>query len=261
MNARSWLLLVVAGLATAGCRVGQAKNPNDPNEVSAAAQPKVIDEYMTQMWSDVIRPARDAGQVTSEQGDQMMITGATEYLKTVHFKETPPAVAWLLAKSFIVAHEWDRAAKLLEVAIKTDSGPDRQVHDRIWLARCQAEQGQVDEAIKWARSAFDAPPEWKWPILYAVYLEIVPAAERVKPSARIELARLVEDAIKQHEAATGSLEDERTSAYVATRSHHISEAWALVVKLYQAANRPDLAREAAKKAIAPTPRPPKALDA
>jgi tetratricopeptide (TPR) repeat protein len=261
MRTHTWLLLAAAGLATAGCRVGQARNPNDPNEVSAEAQPKVIDAYITQMWSDVIRPARDAGQVTSEQGDQLMITGAKEYLDAVHFKETPPTVAWLLAKSFIAAHEWDRAEKLLETAVQTDKGPDRQVHDRIWIARCQAELGQVAEAIKSARSAFDAPPEWKWPILYAVYLEIVPAAERVKPSARIELAHLVEDAIKQHEAASGSLEDERTSAYVATRAHHISEAWNLVVNLYRAANRPDLARAAATKAIAPTPNRTKAFNA
>jgi tetratricopeptide (TPR) repeat protein len=166
----------------------------------------------------------------------------------VNLKDTPPNLVWMVAEAYLTAHEWDRAQKLLQRALLFDNGPDRIVHDRIWLARCQAELGDVDGAIKTARSAFAAPPEWKWPILYAVYLEIVPAAERAKPSARIELAHLVEDAIKQHLAATGTLEDPHTRSYLVTRNYHVSQAWSLVAKLYAAANPPDMARSAAAEA-------------
>ncbi|MHB8637259.1 MAG: tetratricopeptide repeat protein [Fimbriimonadaceae bacterium] len=234
----------------AGCQVKPPRNPNDPNQVGAAKQPQVIHDYIEQMSRDVIGPAVAANQITQPQGDQLMIQGAKDYLKTVHIKHTPPNVVWMLGKAYFDAHEWDRAAQLLEEALTADTSADRLVHDRVWLARCQAELGQVDDAIKTARSAFAAPPAWKWPILYAVYLEIVPAAERIKSADRIQLAHLVEDAIKQHAAATGTLEDPRTRSYVVTRNYHIAKAWSLVVQLYNAANRPDLARAAAAKATA-----------
>ena len=247
MRRLPWILAVVS-MALVGCRVDPPFNPNDPNQVSADRQPLVIKAYMKQMSEDVIGPAVLARQITKDQGDQMMVDGAKDYLKTVHLKRTPPDAQWMLGEAFITAHEWARAEEFLTVAMQADSGPDRQVHDRVWLARCQAELGKVDEAIATARSSFVAPPEWKWPILYAVIYEIVPPAVRIKPEKRIELAHLVEDAIKQHEAAVGSLEDDRTSQYVATRNFHIAKAWQLVVELYTDAKRPDLAHAAAVRA-------------
>ena len=241
-----WLVLVV-GVIAAGCQFRQIPNPNDPNTVPADRQPIVVDAYMKQMSDDVIGPAKD---ITPEQGRQLMVQGAKDYLKTVHFKNTPPKLVWMVAEAYYTANEWGRARQLFEQALTADTTPDRKVNDTLKLARCQAELGDVDSAIRTARLAFQAPPEWKWPILYAVYLEIVPAAERIKPSARIELAHLVEDAIAQHEAATGTISDAVRRAWVVTRRFHIGEAWNLVEKLYNAANRPDLARAAATKAAA-----------
>ena len=254
MRPTAWLLAVV-GLSAVGCQFNAARNPNDPNAVSAARQPIVISAYMKQMSEEVIGPAVSRDEITKEQGDQMMVEGAKAYLETVHLKNTPANLAWMLGEDYMAAHEWDRAEKLLKQALTVDSGPDRVVHDTVWLARCQAELGDVSDAIKTARSSFSAPPDWKWPILYAVYLEIVPAAERQKPSTRIELAHLVEDAIKQHEAATGSTDDPSRRDYLFARAFHISRAWGLVVKLYDAANRPDLARAAAAAATAKSQHP------
>ncbi len=251
-----WLLPIAAAVCLAGCQVQPARNPNDPNEVSADKQPDVIEAYMKQMSEDVIRPAVAAGQVTDAKGREMMVQGAKEYLKTVHIKDTPPSVAWKLGEAFMAAEEWQRAEGFIRTALQTDTTPDRLVHDRIWLARCEAELGIVDAAIKDARSSFVAPPPDKWPILYAVYLEIVPAAERAHPETRLELAKLVEDAIKQHRAAEGSFDDLRTRGFVIAREHHISLAWSLVVHLYEAAGRPELARAAAAKAVG---KPPKGL--
>jgi len=248
MRPTIWLLAVV-GLFAGGCEFKPKFNPNDPNQVSADRQPVVIQAYFKQMSDDVIGPAVSAAQITREKGDQMMVEGAKDYLNTIHLKDTPPNLMWMLGDEFITAHDWKRAKTFLEQALKVDTGPDRLVHDRVWFARCQAELGEVDEAIKTARSAFEAPPYWKWPILYAVIYEIVPAAEREKPSARLALAQLVKDSIKQHEAASGTGSDVTRLDYLIRRQYHINRAWRLVEELYDAANRPDLARAAAVEAI------------
>lgn len=252
MRPTAWLLILIV-VTTAGCQFSAVRNPNDPNEVSADRQPIVVKAYMKQMSDDVISPAVASRRITDEQGKALMVQGAKDYLKTVHFKNTPPNVVWMVAEAYVTAHEWERAKPLVEAALKFDTDGDRRVNDILWLARCEAELGDVAIAMKTARDSFSAPPEWKWPILYAVIYEIVPAAERMKPRARIELAQLVKDAIKQHEAATGSIEDPVRRDWVALRDFHISRAWRLVVQLYNAANRPDLARAAATEATAKRP--------
>lgn len=259
---RSWWIMVGAVLAVAGCQAPLIHNPNEANQVSPARQPDVVEAYMEQMAEDVIAPAVATAQITRERGDQLMVEGAKAYLDTVVFKDTPPEKVWLVAKAYMTAHEWDKAVPLVEQAIKVDTTGDRKVNDQLWLSRCHAELGHWMEAVKDARESFVAPPEWKWPILYAVQYEIVPACERDPKASRIELAHLVEDAIKQHEAATGSLDDSVRRSWIATRTYHLNKAWSLVIQLYTDAKRPDLARAAAQKATTNSQHPTtKTLDA
>jgi tetratricopeptide (TPR) repeat protein len=250
MKIYSLTLTAFMALALSGCHFRSEPNPNDPNQVSGDRQPFVIKDYMKQL-SDVVSTAVEANQITETQGVELTTEEARTFMHGIRLKRIPPNEEAIVAQGFITAHEWEKAKEHLDVALTVDSTANALVNDRLRYARCLANLGDVEGAIKWARLSFEAPPTSKWPILYGVYLEIVPPAIEENPADGLELAQLVKDAISQHEQAARdlTLKDDEMIAnedrWYDARPYHIEKAWDLVIKIYNDAKRPDLAKAAA----------------
>lgn len=240
-------LILVAGLS--GCRLWQEPNPDDANQVSASRQPDLILRHMKHA-SDVVNDQVWRNKIDDATGRKLLLQDAQQYMNSIRLKNISANDAWKIAQAYLTAQQWDKAEHYLGIALQNPPDQDRRINDTLRFARCQAELGDVPAAIITVRSLFDAPPEWKWPILYAVYLEIVPAAAEKNPDMRIELAQLVRDAIHQHLLATGNARDPRFTNLIFARTHHVVKAWQLVDQLYADAKRPDLARAAANQEAA-----------
>lgn len=253
-------VVITAAFLVGGCTVRQLPDPNDPLS-NAAHAGELLRKQMKQL-SELVNDKVAAKDISDADGQKILATQAGEELDRLKDIKIPQESAWEFAEVAITAKRWPAAKFLLGQALEVDnkahqkdpSDEDRLVNDTLRLAHVQAEMGDLDAAMKTARSAFSATPHWKWPILYAVYLEIVPAAERVKPGHEVELAQLVEDAIGQHKLAQGSPDDKREAGWVAARNFHIRAAWIKAAELYQVASKPDQAARATQEAK-DTPQP------
>lgn len=241
-----WLLAVLMGTLVSGCHSGTFKDPNDPGQ-AGIMQPDVIDRDLKNA-SDTINERVAMGYITDAQGQQVLSEYAKSLLGQVKVEETPVSEAWKYAQAFITAKDWNQAIAMLKVALTNPPNEDRWVNDTLRLAHCEAEIGNVDQAILLTKSTFRASPDWKWPILYATYLEIVPAGLRHSKGKDLELARLVELAIHQHELAWGDPKQARFQDWLEYRHFQIRSAWQYIAGIYRTAGETKLAAQAEKLA-------------
>ncbi|MFZ4508914.1 MAG: hypothetical protein ACOYON_14590, partial [Fimbriimonas sp.] len=108
-----------------------------------------------------------------------------------------------------------------------------------------ANLGKVKEGIARARTVFDVPPADKAPILPSLLYEFEPAARN--KGQDVEVAALLEDAIKQHRAVVVDETTEPGQAFLAARFAHIRKAWEAIDALLREAKRPDLVEAARKR--------------
>lgn len=246
------LLAFLIGSFATGCQSGTYKDPNDPG-VAGIMQPDVIDRDLKNA-SDTINERVALGYLSVNQGRQILSDYARQLLGRVKVEETPVSEAWKYGQAFITAKDWNQAIAMLKVALQNPPNEDRWVNDTLRLAHCEAEIGNVKEAIQLTKSTFRASPDWKWPILYATYLEIVPAALKHSQGKDLELARLVESAIHQHELAWGDPKQPRYQDWLEYRQFQIRNAWGYIAQIYRKAGETKLAAQAEKlaKSQAPT---------
>jgi hypothetical protein len=248
-----WLILVAA-LALSGCKVGQTPNPNDP--LTGGDRAGDLLRIRMKATSDLVNERIAQGDINDAQGRLIIQTQAGDELDRLKDIPVPDDKAWEFAEVAITARRWEEAGALLNKALKYESAQlkqdpraeDRWVNDTLRLAHTQAALGQIDKALATAREAFKASPHWKWPILYAVYLEIVPAAEEAKPGRELELAKFIEEGIAQHQAAEGDTSNPNEAGWVNARDFHIRAAWQAAANLYRKAGREDLAEAALRHA-------------
>jgi hypothetical protein len=256
---KRWPLLILLALV-AGCQVGQLPDPNDPiNGGNRAGD--LLRKKMRQA-SDLVNERVAAREISPPQGEEILAVQAGEELDRIKSVPIPDDKAWEFAEVALTARRWKEAKALLTKANAFNAEHikrfpedlDRYVNDTLRLAHAEAGLGDLDAAIKTTRSVFDVPTKWRWPILYAVYLEIVPTAVRTSPGHELVLAQLIEDAIKEHLTATGDAADPHFTGWVTARQVHVRTAWIAASKLYQAAGKPDLAAKAMQNAQS-TPHP------
>ncbi|MFX6861551.1 hypothetical protein ABTH25_19490, partial [Acinetobacter baumannii] len=87
------------------------------------------------------------------------------------------------------------------------------------LAWCAAHLNKLDEAFALARSTFSTPPEGKAPILFGILYEIAPDLEG--KGRDVEVAKLIEEAIQQHEMVQVDPTSDSGKVFLASRAHHI----------------------------------------
>jgi tetratricopeptide (TPR) repeat protein len=229
-----------------GCKLSPPPDPNDPRDVGLV-QAEVLMRNL-QWASRAVNERVSRGEISDEEGKKILAEEAGKLLDAVSIKRVRAKDAWRYAEVFRTAQRWERAEELFETASKhaTDTkNEDRRVNDTLRLAEAQAQLGKTVEALATARSVFNAKPENKAPILLAVLYEIVPAAKG--KGKDLELARLLEDAIAQHEQVIVDPESDGGKAFFIAKGHHIEKAYSDAVDLYEAAHEPDLAEAARKR--------------
>ncbi|MDR3688738.1 MAG: hypothetical protein P4L46_05105 [Fimbriimonas sp.] len=239
-------------LLLAGCQTPSLPNPNDPNDVG----PLSADNIRAQLssMSDSLQMHVFRNEITDDQYHQLMQRAAEKLLKGYSADRLDPTNAWKYGEVLITAHMWPEAKDALQAAVdtaKASHNEDRRVNDTLRLARVLAEMGQVETAIKTARSVFDVRPQDGAPILYAVSNEIVKSAQG--KGRDLELAKLLEDAIAIHWRVQVDRSSNVGKAFLFARPLQVRRAWKTVAELYTKANRPDLAERAMAK-IRPTSR-------
>lgn len=225
--------LILAAFLLVGCKTGTFPDPNDPNS-DVLPQPDVLRRQIKGA-SDALLARVGSGEITDAQYRDMLRDYARSLLKKTDIESVAPAKAWEYADAFRTAQMWKEDEALLRIAVKAAKDSDRGVNDRLRLAEALAHLDRVEEAIDVARETFDAPRESKVPILYAVYLEIAPAAKG--KGHDVELARLLEDASRQADLAVVDPNSDSGKAFLFALPHHQRNARKLAAELYLAAGR------------------------
>jgi len=231
---------IIAVALLTGCRSGILPDPNDPDPkqlVSGEILLRNIGEMMQTLEERV-----GQGEINAKQREKIVEREVGKMLKNVDVARVPPKQAWQFGDAFRLAGNWDTALKLYTVAVKAAKTDDRLVNDTLRVARAQAHLGLVTEAVASCRSTFKVGPREKAPILLAVLYEVVP--EGVGKGKDLELARLLEDSIKQHKSTIVNVTGEGGKAFLRARPVHIHFAWIRIAQLYQGLNLEKEAREA-----------------
>lgn len=205
--------------------------PPDPNEPDRFGQRsiEVIEQEVKQFYSLLARAER-RGRIDEATRDKMFRDFVVARAKSIRVDRISNRDAWRYGEIFRAARDWAGAEKIFAFAVKVaGANEDRRVNDSLRWAQAKAHLGQVDEAIQIARFTFDAPPGNKPPILFGVYLEIVPAARGKGYDAA--LAQLIRDAVEQSREAIVVPESAGGAAFLQTREYHIAQALKLADEL------------------------------
>lgn len=230
--ASSWFLSGIAALVVVqGCRFAPLPDPNDPKDVGVLA-PEVLRRKLK--WASENLNERVAkGEIDEDQAQEMISSYADDLIKSAPIEQIDVDRAWEYGEVFRTARRWDMARAVLTVAVKNAKGEDRRVNDSLRLAHVMAMQGDTDEALDMAESVLNAKPNDSAPILPAVLLEIVPAAENKGQDER--LARLLEKAIDKHNTTIVDPKLPAGEAFLTAKPYHIRRAWSKVIVLYRRA--------------------------
>ncbi len=241
---RKFGLFLMAACLVAGCK--PPPDPNDPKDVGVVDAEVLMRNLR---WaSDVVNERVAKGEITDEKGKQILSKYADEMTASVDISKVIPQNAWQYGDVFRLARRWDVAEKLLREAVEhaeKTKNEDRRVNDTLRLAHVEASEGHIDEAFANVRKTFTVAPEGKAPILYAVLYEIVPASEG--QGKDFELAKLLEEAIAQHEQVMVNPRSDAGVAFLAAKGHHLTRAWRKVIELYRSSGHDDLADKAIQK--------------
>lgn len=238
-----WLSLSLL-LLLGGCHLVQYPDPNVAKP-GTLVDAKVLRRNLVAVHTDLERRVAK-GEITRPQKNELIKEYCDKVLVDVNLQTVPKSQAWEYADVVRQAERWDQAYDLLKVAVSSAKNEDRRVNDSLKMAWCAAHLNKLDEAFRLARSTFSTPPEGKAPILYGILYEIAPDMEG--KGRDVDVAKLIEDAIDQHEQVRVDPASDSGKAFLGTRAHHIRRAWDEVLKLYVKAGRTDLAKAALTKA-------------
>ncbi len=239
-----WLLLGLA-VVVAGCATKPPPDPNDPDEVGMV-KPEVLERSLRWAWEAAeTRVVR--GEITEQQAQDFTRARADELVEHIDIAKIPDDQAFAYGQVFRTAQRWEDARTLFQAALANAKTEDIRVNSGLRLAQALAHLDKVDEAIATARSVFDAPDHEAAPILPAVLYEIVPAARRKGKDA--ELAKLLEDAVAQHQRTRVDTESEAGRSFLMAMGVHIQKAWELAARLYRSAGDQQKASQAIAKAL------------
>lgn len=223
-----------------GCKTGHIKDPNDPADVGRVDPSTLRGNLQTINESLALRLARR--EITKNQYRELTVKAAVELMTDIETTTIREKDAWQYGEILKNARRWKQAETTLrmavEFAIKTKND-DRRVNDSLRLATVLGELKRPKEAIKMARSVFDAPPNQLAPILLGVYLEIVPATRNQGQDA--ELAQLIAEAIDCHRRVVVDKNTDAGHTFEIARNFHIARAYGVMQGLYRGVGREDLA--------------------
>ena len=215
-------------LPLSGCHFGTFPDPNDPSR-AGTLQPEVLRRQVAGA-SAALLARFGTGEISEERYRDLLAEYADGLVKRAHIESVDPAKAWEYGEVFRTGRMWKESEAIFRVAVGAAKDDDRRVNDTLRLAEALAHLGRVHEAVEEARKTFEAPPRYKAPILYGVLLEIAPAARGKGKDA--EVARLLEDAIRQSDLTEVDRSTESGEAFVQALPHHQRNARRMAAKLY-----------------------------
>ena len=241
---RVWLIAVLT--LGFGCQSKQLPDPNDPPPGTPISAESLQSDLIgiTNLLS-IRRGKREIGEVEFKA---KILEAAKMLVAKGHISTVEDEDAWRYAEVLRAAEMWKEAIPVYTQAIafaKKANNNDRWVNDSLRLSQAQAHLGDVPSAISTARTVFGVPPKDTVPILFAVSLEIVPAAEGKGHDA--ELAKLLEDAIVIGSKATVDANTPEGKAFIVARRFHIDRAMSKMIQLYEKAGKKDDALAAATR--------------
>ncbi len=239
----SWLSTLAALVLLAGCKTQVLPDPNDP-PVGQTISGEILVRNIEQLVNGLDTRMRQ-GEINQRQHDDLLAKMIHRMIKGVDPSSIPPKQAWQFGDAYRLSGDWQTAKSLYETAVRVADTTGRTVNDTLRLARVQAHLGDVTTAIKTCRSTFKVGPQDKGPILMAVLYEVEPEAQG--KGHDYELAKLVEDAISQHEQTLVDQDKEAGQSFLRARPAHVHNAWIRVAQLYQASGHLDEARRAIQK--------------
>lgn len=230
----------------AGCQMGTLPDPNDPGQVGLM-DPVVLRSNLQAAYRSLDARA-SRGDITEQKKRDLLRLYARDLLEHVDFNEIPPKKAWEYGEVFRTAARWDMAERAFRIAAENAKNEDRRVNDSLRLAQSLARLNRVDQAIDWTRKTFTTNDRETAPILPAVLLEIVPAAQGKGHDE--ELATLLVEAIAQHERTVVDASTDAGKAFFQAKPFHIRNAYAKAIELFAKSGKADRARETAIRADA-----------
>jgi hypothetical protein len=239
------LLLFVA----AGCQAPSIPDPNDP----ANAGPNLAHVVQADLKSvnDAANRMVVDQQITPDQAKVLINQYEAGLCRGLDITKVSPEDAYIFGQIFLDAKDWEDARKVLTVAVKAAKTEDRRINDTLRLAQVYAELGDIDKAIEVARFTYTTNGNDKAPILPGVLFGVVPAGQGKGKDA--ELAKLLEDAIRQHEQVVINPSLESGKLFLSAKPILISRAWREVIRLYEASGHPNLADKARQSEQAAEP--------
>lgn len=242
-NAIFWCMAGCLVLVS-GCRMGVPPNPNEPHGTTLVSG-EILRRNLKWAYEELDR-RENAHQITEAEKRERLKEYARAILPSEAVTRIPPRDAWMYGDVYRTAERWEEAKAAYEIAVKAADNEDRRVNDHLRLAFVLGKLGDIDGAIRNTRETFTGERSGKAPILLATLYELVPATEG--HGRDLDLARLLEDAIAQHELTIVDPNNVPGRMFLIAKPHHLKVGWKKVVDLYRSADRADLAQQAATKA-------------
>lgn len=231
-------------LLLAGCGQPWKTDPNVSRPDDPVSGP-VLARNIAGLMADLDERVAKGG-LPGAAKDQMIAEYLDRTLAGIDPQRVPDDECWQFGDAYRLKGEWKVAMQLYQRAVASAKDEDRSVNDRLRLARAMAHFGEHENAIKTARSTFEASPTNKAPILMAVLYEIVPEAKG--KGADKEYAQLLLDAVRQHQETIVDANSPEGAAFLETRVVHIRAAYILAASMLSVADEQDAARTAIEDA-------------
>ncbi len=212
--------------------------PPDPNEPDQDGQiPIDILEGDVRRMYQRVALQKHRKRLNQAEADGIFLEFVRERARGINLALVSSKQAYRFGEILRTARMWPEAKRAFERAVSVaGQNQDRRVNDTLRLAHCEAELGNVRAAVQLTVSTFDAPPGNKPPILLAVLLEIVPAAEKNGGNPAI-LAGLLMQSVEQHLRAEVVADSTAGRAFFSARPYHVRNACEKAIELYTKAGR------------------------
>jgi hypothetical protein len=218
--------LVWLGVILVGC--GQYPDPNNLEAVSPESRAEIANKRLESAGA-TLQFKVEQNEISDQRRNQLIRELAEDMLKKVDPKAVPDSDQWMYAALLRVTDRWPDAESALRIAVKVAPDEDRRVNDSLKLAQAMAKNKNVTEALVIANSVMNAADADAAPILPAVLLEIVPAAQGQGHDK--EFAELLVKAIECHKRVKVDLTSDAGKSFVIASRYHIHRAQAKIEEL------------------------------
>lgn len=209
-----WLVALLVGC-------GQYPDPNDVSAIRPEERAAIAYKRLESAGSTLEFKVQ-ANEISDVRRTELIHEFAEDMLKKIDPKVVPDLDQWMYAALLRVTDRWIDAEAALKIAVKVAPDEDRRVNDSLKLSQAQAKNKEVVDAISTATSVLNAADADAAPILPAILLEVVPAAQGQGHDT--ELAGLLEKAIECHQRVKVDTSSEAGKSFRIASRYHINRA-------------------------------------